>query len=213
MGEALARLRSLAAAIEESVPPIERPSHRLEQYTTPGELAALIAVDASRRLDSCSWAADLGAGTCRLAAAVAFILGCRVVAVEVDRRLAGPCRLGLSRLGVESEVVFVSSWVGGSSGPLVGRPDLVVTNPPFGVVRRGADWEILGYALGRLRPRLVYAILKSGNLEFHSVMASRRGYKASLLARSEFPIPASMPHHRSRIRRVSVDVVLFEAED
>lgn len=208
----MARLRALAAEIERAVPPIERPSHRLEQYTTPGELAALIALDAASRLSSCSWAVDLAAGTCRLAAAVALVMGCRVVAVEYDSRLSRHCMAGLERLGVGGNVVFVSHWIGGSLGPLRPGPDLVVANPPFGVVRRGADWEILGYALSKLRPGLAYAILKSGNLGFHELMASRYGYKARLLARSEFPIPASMPHHRSRIRRVSVDVVVFEPE-
>ncbi len=208
----MARLRALAAEIERAVPPIEGPSRRLEQYTTPGELAALVALDAASKLDSCSWAVDLAAGTCRLAAAVALVLGCRVVAVEYDSRLWEHCRLGLERLGVGGYVAFVSHWIGEGRGPLAVHPDLVVTNPPFGVVRKGADWEILGYALSALRPSLAYAILKSGNLGFHESMASRYGYKARLLARSEFPIPASMPRHRSRIRRVAVDVVIFEPE-
>jgi len=208
----LGGLRSLAAEIERAIPAIERPSRSLEQYTTPGELAAFIALHAASRIDSCRWAVDLAAGTCRLAAALALVLGCRVVAVEADARLGAPCREGLERLGVDGNVAFVTHWIGRAAGPLRRGPDVAVTNPPFGVARRGADWDILGYALSRLKPGLLYAILKSGNLDFHASRAREHGYRLRLLARSEFPIPASMPHHRSRVRRVGVDVVLFEPE-
>jgi len=88
----------------------------------------------------------------------------------------------------------------------------VVTNPPFGVWRRGADWEVLSYALN-LGPEAVYAILKSGNLEFHAREAARRGYRARLLARRSFHIPAQMRHHRARVRRVEVDIVEFAREE
>lgn len=208
----MTRLRSLAIEIERAIPPIPNPSHELEQYTTPGELAALIALDAASRVKECIWAVDLAAGTCRLAAALALTLRCRVAAIEADARLGRLCREGLERLGVLERVVFVAHRISASPGPLRSGPTVAVTNPPFGVVRRGADWIILEYALAILKPEVVYAILKSGNLNFHRKRASQHGYRLMLLAKSEFPIPASMQHHRSRIRRVSIDVVVFESE-
>ncbi|MEB3861315.1 MAG: hypothetical protein GSR84_03750, partial [Desulfurococcales archaeon] len=104
------------------------------------------------------------------------------------------------------------SRVSGRRGPLAPcSVDLVVTNPPFGVQRRGADWEVLLHALEASRHR-VYAILKSGNIDYHRRAAARVGYRVRLLGSSPFPIPASMRHHVSRMRRVMVDVVLFERE-
>lgn len=205
------RLHRLARILEESVPRIPRPRVDLEQYTTPAELALKLALYASR--DSPEVIADLGAGTCRLAVAAALLTGARVVAVEADDRLAPLCLEAADSLGVGGLLEFVACRVSRDSGPLApGSVDVVVTNPPFGVHRRGADWEVLGYAL-RVGARAVYAILKSGNFEYHSREAGRLGYKAILLEKAWFPLPAEMEHHTSRVRRVEVDVVEFRRED
>ena len=82
-------------------------------------------------------------------------------------------------------------------------------NPPFGVQRPHADTEMLVYAMS-LGARSVYAILKSGNEHYHSRLAEKMGYSFQVLYRERFPLPATMRHHRSRIRRVAVDVVVFE---
>jgi putative methylase len=205
------RLHRLARVLEEAVPRIPRPRLDLEQYTTPAELALRLALYASR--DEPETIADLGAGTCRLAAAAALLTGARVVAVEVDDRLAPLCLEAVDRLGVSGLVEFVSGRISLDNGPLApGSIDVVITNPPFGVHRKGADWELLGYAM-HLGARAVYAILKSGNFDFHAREAERRGYKANLLEKAWFPLPAEMEHHTSRVRRVEVDVVEFRREE
>ncbi|GAB6147617.1 hypothetical protein JCM10135_01580 [Stetteria hydrogenophila] len=58
----------------------------------------------------------------------------------------------------------------------------------------------------------IYAILKSGNLDFHARKAERMGYRVILLEKALFPLPAEMEHHASRVRRVAVDVVEFRRE-
>lgn len=205
------RLHRLAKMLEEAVPRIPQPRLDLEQYTTPAELALRLALYTLR--DKPGTIADLGAGTCRLAAAAAMLSGARVVAVEVDDRLAPLCLEAADRLGVSGLVEFVSGRVSQTKGPLApGSIDVVITNPPFGVHRKGADWEILGYAM-HLGARAVYAILKSGNFYFHAREAERRGYKASLLEKAWLPLPAEMEHHASRVRRVEVDVVEFRREE
>ena len=205
------RLHRLARILEKAAPRIPQPRIDLEQYTTPAELALKLALYASR--DEPEIIADLGAGTCRLAAAAALVTGAKVIAVEVDERLAPLCIRAAEELGVAGLVEFIASRVSGESGPLTpGMVDVVVTNPPFGVHRRGADWEILRYAMS-IRARAVYAILKSGNFDFHSREAEKHGYKANLLEKAWFPLPAEMEHHTSRVRRVEVDVVEFRREE
>ncbi|BAN89795.1 METTL5 family protein [Aeropyrum camini] len=197
-------------ALETAVTPIPSPRRELEQYTTPADIAVRIAVDALLRgLLEGARAADLAAGTCRLGLALLLYGAFSVAAVEADERLGRLCLEAAERLGLGGRLFFVASRVSRRGGPLcVGCVDIVVTNPPFGVWRRGADWEVLEHAL-LLKPKAVYAIVKSGNLRYHGLRAARLGYSTLLISKEQFPIPASMPGHRSRVRRVSVDVILF----
>jgi len=139
------RISRLERELEKAVPRIPGPRRDLEQYTTPAGLALRVAQAALARGGLEGVAADLGAGTCRLSAALALLGAERVVAVEGDARLAPLCRRGLEALGVGHAVSIVAAWVSAVSGPLA-RADLVVMNPPFGVHRRGADREFLEYA-------------------------------------------------------------------
>ena len=205
------RLSRLAIELDRSVPPIPGPRRELEQYTTPGDLAARLAWAALEILGPGEWRfADLAAGTCRISAALALVGMGPGVAVEADPRLAPLCLEGLSRLGLLGAVSPVVSWIARDRGPLArGAFELVASNPPFGVWRRGADTEVILYGL-RLRPRLLLAILKHGNLDYWARVAGSEGYRVRLLLTYPFPIPASMRRHRSRIRRVEVDLVGFE---
>jgi len=205
------KLSRLAKLLEEVAPRIPEPSRDLEQYTTPAEIALSIALHAklSGLLDE-NIVVDLGAGTCRLGLAALMLGAPKVVAIDVDRRLQPVCMEAARRLGFEGALEFVVSHITRSTGPLaVCENCVIVTNPPFGVWIRGADTEFILYALS-LKPLRLYAILKSGNLEYHRGLALREGYEVRLLERRKFPIPASMEHHRSRVRRVDVDVVYFE---
>ena len=204
------RASHIAILVEKYMPRIPDPSPSLEQYTTPGELAAKIALEAARAFDASARAVDLGAGTCRLAAALALAGFEYIVAVEGDPRLPPLCIDGLESLGVYDRVGLIVSWIAPGQGPLApGTVDLVVMNPPFGVQRRGADRVFLEYAFS-LTPQRIYAILKSGNEDFHRRLAEGAGYAMRVLYREWFPLPATMIHHRSRMRRVLVDVVEFE---
>ncbi len=157
--------------------------------------------------------ADLGSGTCRLLAAFLLAGACCAVGVEADARLIELCQRGLRNLGIEERVLLVNSYLTPTSGPLrPGAVDIVVTNPPFGVWNKGADRRILLYALS-LRPRRIYAILKHGNIHFFQRLGKKTGYRAEVMRTYMFPIPASMPKHRSRIRRVMVDVVEFAIQE
>ncbi|MEM0340406.1 MAG: RsmD family RNA methyltransferase [Acidilobaceae archaeon] len=190
------------------------PRVELEQYTTPADLALKIALHAklSGELDDKD-VVDLGAGTCRLALAALLLGASRAVAVEADFRLSEICLRAARELGLSERLLFVASMICRDEGPIAsGAPSLVIMNPPFGVHRRGSDTEFLLYSFS-LRPRRVYAILKSGNLSYHRRLASKNGYEIRFLSKDSIDIPASMKHHRSRVRRVKVDVFCFERKE
>lgn len=204
-------LRRLAPLLERLVPPIPDPSPELEQYPTPAELALRVAQAALQAGGVDATYADLGSGTCRLAGALALLGARRIAALEADCRLTSLCRESLERLGAGEAVSVVCSYIAPRSTALrPGAVDVAVSNPPFGVQRRGADTSFVEYTLGVLRPSYAIFILKSGNIRYHERLAARHGYMAGLLWRDYIAIPASMPHHRSRVRRVRVDIVGFE---
>ncbi len=197
------RLSRLAKILEELVPRIPNPEEKLEQYTTPAELAlkvARVALEEGGKV-----VADLGAGTCRIAIAALLLGASKAIAIEYDRRLSNLCLDAAKRLDVSSRLLYVISRITAEKGPLK-EVDVIITNPPFGVKRRGADKEFLLYAMSTETP-IIIAIVKSGNLYFHKHIALENGYGLKLLWSEDFPIPASMPRHRSRMRRVKVDVI------
>jgi putative methylase len=202
-------LPELAMFLDRNIPGILKPKYMLEQYTTPGDLAARILWLAHMREGLTNKkVADLGAGTCRLAIGAA-VLGSSVVAVEADCRLLKICRETLEVLGLSHKILPVCSYITEHSGPI--KPDsidLVIMNPPFGVAKKGADAQFLKYAFS-LRPNMIYAILKSGNINFHNKIALLHGYVGRIAFTYMFPIPAVMEKHRSRMRRISVDVIVF----
>lgn len=205
------RVSRVARLVEELAPPIPNPSPMLEQYTTPGDIAARLAntIMLEGGLGD-GIIADLGAGTCRLSLALALYGAERIIAVEADPRLPPLCREAFQRAGLPGPEAYILSWIKPGGGPLIeGRVDTVVTNPPFGVHKRGADTAFLTYAM-QLGARLIYAILKTGNEQYHTRLAEKYGYRHRVLYREWFPIPAQMRHHRSRIRRVEVNVSVFE---
>jgi len=207
------RASRLARLIEETVPSIPEPDPGLEQYTTPGDIAARLAHTIVMREGPPRRVADLGAGTCRLSLPLLVLGAGSAVAVDADPRLPRYCLGAAEELGVEERLAYILSWVSRGSGPLApGSVDIVVMNPPFGVQKPHADTEMILYALS-LGPRSVYAILKSGNEQYHSRLARSMGYRFRVLYRERFPLPATMRHHRSRIRRVDVDVAVFEREE
>lgn len=161
------------------------------------------------RVLASSIVADLGAGTCRLSLALALYGAPSLVAVDADPRLPPICMEAFESLGLEPPS-YILSIITRAGGPLrPGRVGLVVMNPPFGVQRRGADAVFLAYAMS-LGAERIYAILKTGNEGFHTRLAEEHGYRHVVLYRELFPLPATMRHHRSRIRRVEVNVSVFE---
>ncbi len=201
--------KELAMILDKEVPEIPEPIEALEQYTVPGDLAALMAWDVAGRYSiEDSRILDLGAGTCRLAIALGLLGAQTILAIEYDKRLIELCQENIRRLNLSYIVQPIQAWITRNAGIVQGI-DIVVSNPPFGVIRKGADRNFIEFALSK-NVKAAYFIVKSGNYDFHRSLGAKYGYTTRLLVNYRFPIKASMKKHRSRIRRVDVDVVIFE---
>lgn len=184
--------RKLAAMID-SLPGFSRPKLRLEQYTTPGDIAATIAWTMYMRgeLDA-GWTADLGCGTGRLAYAVSA-LGGRAVCIDID-----PDPLEVARgLGLDAALCDARL-------PCVKKGVKIVMNPPFGVWRPHADVEFLRGASEVAD--VIYTIHKYATREHIEKVAKTLGYDPLLLDVAVITIPPMYRHHRKRAHKVEVAV-------
>ena len=204
-------IKNVKVFLENELPLIDSPSRNLEQYNTPSEIILDMLNHAyiSNVIEN-SIVLDLGSGTCRIALASLIFGASKAIGIEVDERFFRQCLYAEESLGLKGRLFLINAYINKNLGLIKkGSIDLIIMNPPFGVWKRNADKTFLEYAFS-LSPNRIYSVLKSGNLNFHSALSYRWGYRLRLISTREFPIPASMEHHKSRIRRVKVDVVLFE---
>ncbi|AFZ70883.1 putative RNA methylase [Caldisphaera lagunensis DSM 15908] len=197
--------------LEKTLPSITNPIRDLEQYNTPSEIILDMLNHAYiSNIIQDSTVLDLGSGTCRIALASLIFGASKAIGLEIDDRFFKYCLYGEETFGLRGRLLLIKTFINENLGLIrKNHIDLIIMNPPFGVWNRNADKRFLEYAFS-LNPKRIYSVLKSGNLNFHESLSNKWGYRLRLLNTREFPIPASMTYHKSRIRRVKVDVLLFE---
>jgi len=189
------------AIILQKVGPHPRPKVRLEQYTTPADLAAEILFSACYIHDDIQGKCvlDLGTGTGRLAIGASILGAAYVVGVDVD---AASLRLAsAARKSLRTNVDLVLGDIEIIRGPV----ETVLMNPPFGTKTAHADLRFLNCAL-RLG-NVVYSIHKSSTRKFLNQWLQKRGFTPKQIAATEIEIPHQYSFHRKPKRRVEVDII------
>ncbi|AFL94939.1 hypothetical protein CL1_0734 [Thermococcus cleftensis] len=183
------------------------PKPELEQYRTPGNVAAeLLWLAYSLGDIGGKIIADLGAGTGVLSVGACILGAGKVYAVEVDEKALGVARENASSLGVEDCIEFVHSDVSKFSR----RVDAVVMNPPFGSQRKHADRPFLLKAFEL--SDVVYSIhlAKPEVRRFIEAFVKGAGFRTTHRIPLPFEIPAQFFFHRKRLERILVDIYRFE---
>jgi len=172
-----------------------RPKPSLEQWRTPGGIAAELAFLASPQGRS---VVDLGTGTGILAIACKLMGARRVVGVENDREALEIAMRNAEKLGLEIEWINtdVLSWQPRESF------DIAVLNPPFGSVKRHMDRQFVEKALEVAEE--VFALLSSRARNFWL-----KNYNARILRTYSFPLPRQHWFHRRKREFMEVDLVYF----
>ncbi|ASJ03722.1 DNA methylase [Thermococcus profundus] len=187
----------------------ERPRPELEQYRTPGDVAAEL-LWLAYSLDDVEGkiVADLGAGTGVLSIGAALIGAKKVYAVEKDEKAIEVARENARSLGVEDKIEFINADVSEFSR----KVDTVIMNPPFGSQNPHADRPFLlkAFELGDA----VYSIhlAKPEVRRFIEVFTRDNGFKITHRLTLPFEIPAQFHFHRKRIERILVDIYRFERD-
>jgi len=183
------------------------PKPELEQYRTPGNVAAELLWLAHSQGDIAGRVvADLGAGTGVLTVGACLLGAGRVYAVEVDGDAVEVLRGNVERLGLADCVEVLHAHVSDFSA----RVDTVVMNPPFGSQNPHADRPFLIKAFEA--GDVVYSIhlAKPEVRRFIEAFVRDFGFSITHRVTLPFEIPAQFFFHRKRLERISVDVYRFQ---
>jgi len=188
----------------QSLKPLPEPKPTLEQYTIPPDTAAemlLIAEYRHRDLNGKS-VADLGCGSGRLALGSVYLGAQTAVGIDLDKKAIETAKTNAISSRQESR----TQWVLSDVTAIVGRFDTVVQNPPFGVLRRGADRQFITKALEI--GHVVYSLHKSGrdNRAFIKRLAERHGGTITDVYQLKFEIPHMFRFHRKKKHLIKVDL-------
>jgi len=181
------------------------PKPELEQYRTPGNVAAELLWLAYSAGDIAGKViADLGTGTGVLAIGAKLLGAEKVYAVEVDEKALEVARKNAERVGVEVE--FINSDV----SEFRERVDTVVMNPPFGSQRKGADRPFLLKAFEVAD--VVYSVHlgKPEVRRFIDSFSRDNGFCTTHIATIPFELPAQFDFHSRRLARIPVDLYRLE---
>ncbi|NJE00749.1 METTL5 family protein [Thermococcus sp. JdF3] len=179
------------------------PKPELEQYRTPGNVAAELLWLAHSMGDlEGRVVADLGAGTGVLSVGACLLGAGKVYAVEVDGDAVEVLHENLGSLGLADCVDVVHTDVSDFSE----RVDTVVMNPPFGSQNPHADRPFLMKAFEV--SDVVYSIhlAKPEVRRFIEAFVRDFGFSITHRVTLPFEIPAQFFFHRKRLERISVDV-------
>jgi putative methylase len=191
-----------------AVPRHPSPRPELEQYRTPDAVAAglLLHADADGAVKD-KRVLDLGCGT-GLFAIGAALLGARLATgVDIDPEALALAQQAAAHAGVQERTWFVAAdlraW-----RPDPATFDTVVMNPPFGAQAGGrhADRLFLQRAAEAVGPGggTVWFLAQERTERFLTAFAAELKGKLERVAVWDYPLEATMEHHKDEVRLVRV---------
>lgn len=200
------RTAELERALE-GVPRHPSPDPGLEQYRTPARVAAELLLAAHRDGAIAGKSVlDLGCGTGTFAVGAA-LLGARLATgVDVDPHAVAMAQELAADLRVAGSTWFVCADVGDwRSDP--GHFDTVVMNPPFGAQKgsRHADRVFYARAAEAVHPYgTVWFLAQERTEGYLGRMAEELGARLERVGAWDYPLEATMGHHREEARTLRV---------
>ena len=194
------RKRDLEIALQ-GIAPHANPKVKLEQYTTPANLAADLLFRACYTYGDISDKAvvDLGTGTGRLAIGAAILGADPVVGIDLDAESLNAAIFNSKRMRLKI------SWVVGDIESIRNSFDTVIMNPPFGTRQAHADIRFLRVALKI--GKVIYSIHKSTTHSFISRWLKDLATEFEVVMTTKMAIPHQYDFHHKRSHLVVVDVL------
>ncbi len=199
------RLKELEMALQ-SMQSLSELDVRLEQYPTPPSMAAAVLFAAQFEHGDITGKTvlDLGCGNGIFAIGAALLGAERVIGIDIQSTALKVARQNAVMLGTEDIIEWILGDV--ANLELSTRVDTIVTNPPFGVKRRGADLTFLRKALAIAN--IIYSIHLSGekNRKFLRESIEQLGGTVTQIETFEFPISRIYEFHTKQRHYTKVDL-------
>lgn len=199
------RLRDLEIALE-SIKRLDEYNASLEQYPTPAPIAATVLYAAQMEHEDIEnrIVFDLGCGDGIFAIGAALLGASKVVGIDVQSKALKASQMNSRLLGIEDTVDWVLGDV--SSFQLRSLVDTVVSNPPFGVKKRGADLRFLQKAISIAD--VTYSIHLAGdkNRAFLKNEVEKLGARVTQIETFQFPIGKLFDYHKKSMHMIDVDL-------
>jgi len=188
------RLRQLAMQLSK-LEACESRNLELEQYPTSGELAARWMFDIAAFGDlweGCS-VADLGSGNGILGIGALHLGASRAIMIDSDAECCEVSRRNIRTIS-DSKLCDVLESDIASQELNIGPVDLVISNPPWGRQKEGADAPFLDFieSIGA-----VSHLMHSANSKHIRPRFEKAGWHVEMYGEADFAIPAAFDHHRS----------------
>lgn len=180
------------------------PKVEWEQYTSSSEVAASLLFIAAFTFNDIVGheVFDLGCGNGMLGIGAALIGAKRVVGIDLDPRVLNIARRNSLKAGVSNLIDFIATDV----ESVIGSPETVLQNPPFGVQRKSSDRIFL--KKGIELADVIYTIHKYGlkNRKFITQFVPKNGGQVDRIIHMRMPLPPTLPFHTKRKHMIDVDI-------
>eukprot|EP00892_Ulva_mutabilis_P003327 jgi/Ulvmu1/1366/UM011_0094.1 len=203
------KLKDLHSLLQD-VADFEKPKQKLEQYITGPHLASVIVHEIADRHEDlgCSTVIDLGCGTGMLGIACGLKDAPHVLGIDIDADALHQASQNIEEFE-ELPMDLLQADVCSSALPFHQLPvaDIVISNPPFGSWRKGADCEFLT-AAAKLAARAVYSLHKRATRKHvqRFCLESLQAASAEVVAELRYDLPATYKHHRQASKDIEVDL-------
>lgn len=209
------KLKELESLMQD-IAPFATPKIDLEQYPTGPHLASRLLYTVANAYNEFEGQSviDLGCGTAMLSIGAAMLGASHVIGIDVDPDALEVAQANVSEYEDDLQVDFILFDVRMLERQSQLQADTVITNPPFGTRRKGADIEFLRSAFSLSR-HTVYSLHKSSTREHIRRVALRElgAAEAEVLAQLRYDLPASYAFHKLKSKDIEVDLWRFEVGD
>jgi putative methylase len=146
--------------------------------------------------------ADLGCGSGRLSIGAALLGANHIVAVDIDLESITQLKTTISKYHLADKISPVAAEISALRGQL----DIVIQNPPFGIIKRYSDRKFIVKAL-QIAP-VVYSLHKAHEKTRYFIkrFVEKNNGEVTHIFNMEMRIPHTFKHHRKRIYPINVDL-------
>lgn len=180
-------------------------SAKLEQYPTDPEIAAEVLWNAFMMGDiEGKTIADFGCGN-GIFGIGALLLGARkVVFLDIDKKSILKAKENKEKAEAELGTQLDAEFQNIDVADFVGRADVVIQNPPFGVKKAHADRAFLEKAMATADK--VYSFQKTSTEPFIVKLTADTGFEAVKKGDFKFPLKQSFSFHTKKVYHADVSV-------